>query len=75
MTPPQTQRPDLHFGIQPVQIGDQIAIDIQIGDNFGLTFRMCFPQEVARNLSKAIKAAVEQAEVTLVKPPSTIATA
>jgi hypothetical protein len=68
----QAKPADLHFGIGVVQVGEQIMVQLAISDNFGLSTTLTFAVDVARNFSKAIKAAVEQAEVTLVKPPSII---
>lgn len=63
---------DLQINAVPVQVGNEIKVLIQIGDRFGLSMGLCWPIDVARNFSKAIKNAVEQAETTIVKPPSAI---
>jgi hypothetical protein len=64
--------PDLHFGLDVIQVGDQIMVQISVGDNFGLSNTLILPHAVARDFSRAIKAAVEKAEVTVVKPASLI---
>jgi hypothetical protein len=63
---------DLQINAVSVQVGNEIKVLIQIGDRFGLSMGLCWPIDVARNFSKAIKNAVEQAETTIVKPPSAI---
>lgn len=72
MTPGQPQPPDMSFQFAPVQVGDQIMVHVAIFTRVGLAVTLTVPQEVAKNFSKAIKNAVEQAEVTLVKPPSAL---
>jgi hypothetical protein len=70
MAKPVRPMPDVHVAAGPEQVGDIMAVRIQIADNFGLAISLLWPQEIARALSKQIKAAVEAAEVAVIKPPS-----
>ena len=62
----------IHFNLQVVQAGQEIRIMVQIGTDVGVMNQYFFNQDVARMLSKALKNAVEQAEVTVIKPPSMV---
>lgn len=65
----------LGFNVQPVQMGNEILVMVQIATNVGVMNQYVLTQQAARLLSKAIKDGVERAEVTLVKAQSLIATA
>jgi len=64
--------PNLHVNCQPIQVGDQIMVQIQIGDNFGLAFTIVLPPKIANGFSKYLRDAVTAAETTLVKPTSSV---
>lgn len=70
MATPAQPRPNanLHFQFAPVQIGEQINVLIQIADDAGINFMLTLNQETARVVSRALKQAIEQAEVAIVKP-------
>lgn len=63
---------DLHFHSDPIQIGNQIMVQVQVADNFGLTFQMVIPKEIARAFGMQLRDAAHNAETMLVKPPSLI---
>ena len=67
--------PNLQFNITPVQMGEQIILQISVADAAGMSLTLFLSQDVARLFSRAIKEGVEKAEVTLVKPVSRIASA
>ena len=69
--PPQPVS-DIQIGAGPLQVGDQIMVGISLATKSGVNVQIVWPIDVARNFSKAIKNAVQQAEVTVVKPPSLI---
>lgn len=65
----------LGYNVQPVQLGQEIRLLVQIATQVGVTCQFILTIDAARLLSKTIKEGVERAEVTLVKPQSVIATA
>lgn len=65
----------LGYNVQPVQLGEEIRLLVQIATQVGVMCQFILTQEAARLLSKTIKDGVERAEVTLVKPKSVIASA
>lgn len=67
--------PDLHINASPIQVNDQMMVQIVIADNFGIGITLVWPQDMVRSFSKALKTAVEQAEVAVIKPPSLLAQA
>ena len=64
--------PDLHFAADPMQVGEQIMVRIQVCDNFGVSFQLVMPPKIVIAFSKMLRDAASQAETTLVKPQSTI---
>lgn len=79
MTPEEQQQVAnlmaLGYNVQPVQLGNEIRLLIQIATQVGVMCQFVLTQDAARLLSKTIKDGVERAAVTLIKPPSAIATA
>jgi hypothetical protein len=63
---------DLHFHADPVQIGDQIMVQVQVADNFGLTFQMVMHPKIANAFGMMLRDTAHNAETTLVKPPNLI---
>jgi flagellar basal body L-ring protein FlgH len=71
----ESPQPNLQINVAPAQVGDQIMVVLQIADSAGMSVSLMLNQDSARAVSKAIKLGVEQAEVTIVKPPSMVAQA
>ena len=65
----------LGYNVEPVQLGNEIRLLVQIATQVGVMCQFVLTVEAARALSKTVKDGVERAEVTLVKPQSVIATA
>ena len=77
-TTPQEQLSEatrLNFAAQPMQLGNEMRVLVQIADVAGMSFSLLLTQDAARALSKAIKEGVELAEVAILKPQSAIANA
>jgi hypothetical protein len=65
----------LNFAAQPMQLGNEMRVLVQVADVAGMSFSLLLTQDAARALSKAIKEGVELAEVAILKPQSAIANA
>jgi hypothetical protein len=71
---PEAQ-PNMTFQLTPVQVGDRIMVQIQIGTSAGVTVTLLFEQAVTRQFLQALKEILNQAATTVIKPQSAIATA
>jgi len=65
----------LNFAAQPMQLGNEMRVLVQVADVAGMSFSLLLTQDAARALSKAIKEGVELAEVAILKPLSQLSQA
>jgi len=64
--------PDLHFHAEPIQIGQQIMVRVQMADNFGMTFQIVVAPQIADGFGQLLKNAAAASKTMLVKPPSLV---
>jgi hypothetical protein len=74
-TAPQAPPPSLQFNVQAVQMGSEVCVMVQVGDNVGLSMSLILTQAAAKALARAVREGVDIAEKTIIKPQSAIATA
>lgn len=77
-TQPQPQQvpPDtINIQVTPVQMGNEIRLVVVIADVIGICTQFNFSQAVAKSLWRAIREGCDQAETTLIKPTSPLASA
>jgi hypothetical protein len=67
--------PDLHFNVEPMQLGQQMMVCIRVSDNFGLLQQIIMPPQAAKQFAKYIIERATEADNTILKPPSMLAQA